>query len=190
MSSLWLSSTLSHFHSTTTRSTTWRAWLSPRRHCTPNTSSRTCTVDKAALKKSPRTNTPTGYEPKGLATSSGSTLEDIYQLFDVQRIWRTRSTSSNYWISEGIWCVPIYPDTKLIRSRSGRDVTCWEDVPPPVPNALRRVYGKHCGLWSPSWRVTKVAGLLLNAHRASGKPDAIVVQERGKCTSVSFIRRS
>ena len=49
-------------------------------------------------------NTPTGYEPNELTTGeiatiptfSGSSLEDVYQLYDVQRIWRTRSTSSNY----------------------------------------------------------------------------------------------
>ena len=74
-----------------------------------------------------------------------------------ERIWRKRSTSSNYWRSEGIWCVPICPDTQLSRSRDGRDVTCWEEVLPPVPDALRRVYGKHRGLWSRRWRVTKVA---------------------------------
>ena len=34
------------FQSTTTRSTTWTARPSPRRYCTPSTSSRACTVDK------------------------------------------------------------------------------------------------------------------------------------------------
>ena len=33
----------------------------------------------------PRNTSPTGYEPKELATISGSSLEDIYQLYDVQR---------------------------------------------------------------------------------------------------------
>ena len=44
--SLLVSSTSSHFQSTTTRSTTWTARPSQRRHCTPSTSSRTFTVDK------------------------------------------------------------------------------------------------------------------------------------------------
>ena len=35
-----------HFQSTRTRSTTWTARPSPRRHCTPSISSRSCTVDK------------------------------------------------------------------------------------------------------------------------------------------------
>ena len=35
--------------------------------------------------RNPRTKTPTGYEPTELATTSGSSLEDIYQLYDVQR---------------------------------------------------------------------------------------------------------
>ena len=44
--SLLVSSTSSQFQCTTTRSTTWTARPSPRRHCTPSTSSRTFTVDK------------------------------------------------------------------------------------------------------------------------------------------------
>ena len=44
--SLLVSSTSSHFQSTTTRSTTWTVRHSPKRHCTPGTSFRTHTVDK------------------------------------------------------------------------------------------------------------------------------------------------
>ena len=44
--------------------------------------------------RNPRNTSPTGYEPTELATISESSLEDIYLLYDVQRIWRTRSTSS------------------------------------------------------------------------------------------------
>ena len=43
---LLVSTSPSHFQSTATRSTTWTARPSPRRHCTPSTSSRVCTVDK------------------------------------------------------------------------------------------------------------------------------------------------
>ena len=46
--------------------------------------------------RNPRNTSPTGCEPNELATTSGSSLEDINQLYDVHRIWRTRSTSSNY----------------------------------------------------------------------------------------------
>ena len=55
-----------------------------------------------------------------------------------ERIWRTWSRSSNYWRSEGFWCVTICLDTKFTRSWDGRDVTCWEDVLPAVPDAHRR----------------------------------------------------
>ena len=44
--SLLVSTSPSLSQSTTTRSTTWTARPSPRRHCTPSTSSKTCTVDK------------------------------------------------------------------------------------------------------------------------------------------------
>ena len=48
-----------------------------------------------------RPNTPTGFEPNELTTREIATIptisrsspEDIYQLYDVQRIWRTRSSS-------------------------------------------------------------------------------------------------
>ena len=43
---LLVSTSPSHFQSTTTRSTTWTARPYPRRHCTPSTSSRIYTVDK------------------------------------------------------------------------------------------------------------------------------------------------
>ena len=81
-----------------------------------------------------------------------------------------------------------------------RDVLCRENVLTPVPDALRRVCGKHCGLWSRRWRVTKMLTSPLYAQKASEELDAMVVQERGKCTiyssrskgkiEVSFIWRS
>ena len=45
-----------------------------------------------------------------------------------QRTWRTRSTSSNYSGSEGIWCVPINPDTKLSRSREMAEMSLVEKM--------------------------------------------------------------
>ena len=68
---------------------------------TPSTSSKTFSVDTQRSHVNyesggnPRNTSPTSYEPKELATKelatiSGSSLEDIYQLYDVQRIWRTR----------------------------------------------------------------------------------------------------
>ena len=38
--------------------------------------------------------------------------------------------------------------TKLTRSGDGKKVSHQEDVQPPVQDALRRVYGKQCRLWS------------------------------------------
>ena len=108
-----------------------------------------------------------------------------------KRIWRTRSTSSNYWRREGIW---TNPGTELTRSRDGRNVTCWEDVQmslPPVPDALRRVCGKHCGLWSRKWRDTKVAEFTTVCPKSFGETRCNGRSgERGKCTNVSFIRWS
>ena len=43
-----------------------------------------------------RTTTPTGNEPKDLATTSRSSLVDNSIIRCTERIWRTRSTSSNY----------------------------------------------------------------------------------------------
>ena len=65
----------------------------------------------------------------------------------------------------------------LTRSQHGRDVTCWEDVLPPVPDAPRRVYGKHCRLWSRRWRATSCWLHHCMPKEISGKPDAMVVQE-------------
>ena len=91
-----------------------------------------------------RPSTPTGYEPNELTTGEIATIPTMSS-GDIYRIWRTRSTSSSYGRNEGIW---TNSGTKLTRSGDGRNFTCREDVPPPVPDALRRIYGKHCGLWS------------------------------------------
>ena len=93
--SLLVSTSLSLFQSTT-RSTTWTARPSPRRHCTPRPSSKNYTV--ATIKNRSRTSITRAAETcaqkvmslmslltKELATISGSSLEDIYQLYDVQR---------------------------------------------------------------------------------------------------------
>ena len=82
------------FRSTTTRSTTWTARPSPRRHCTPSTSSGTYTVDKQRQRtalarqlrecQKPATPLPQVMSPKSLR-QSGSSLEDICQLHDVHK---------------------------------------------------------------------------------------------------------
>ena len=93
--SLLVSSTSSHFQSTTTRSTIWTARPSPRRHVhrapLPEPIQSTSSA-KEPLKhvnyesgRNPRNTSLTSYEPNDLATISGSSLEDIYQFYDVQR---------------------------------------------------------------------------------------------------------
>ena len=72
-------------------------------------------------------------------------------------------------------------DTKLSRSRDGRDVTNWWHVPPPVPDALRGVHWKHCGgLWPRRWREKKVADFTTVCPRASGRPDAMFSPKRNE----------
>ena len=119
----------------------------------------------------PRNTSPTGFESKEAATIPGRSLEDIYQLFDVQREFGEQEFGQ-------------------IGTRSLLDHELAEMLP-PVPDALRRVYGKHCGLWSRRWRVTKVAEFTTVCPksfwetRCNGRSG-----KRGKCTNVSFIRRS
>ena len=94
--------------------------------------------------RNPRKTSPTGNEPKELATISGSSLEDIYQFFEVQGE-----------IGEKDQQAPIIEEVKefgQIGTQSLLDHEMAETslveriVPPPVPDALRRVYGKHCRL--------------------------------------------
>ena len=90
-----------------------------------------------------RINTPTGYEPKefttretaAIPTISGSSLEDIYQFFDIQRELGEHDQQAPVMEeTKGIW---TNSGTKLTRSGDGRNVTHQEDVPPPVQDALR-----------------------------------------------------
>ena len=107
-----------------------------------------------------------------------------------ERIWRTRSTSSSHVRNERMW---TNPGTKLTRSRDGKNDTHQEDVLLPVQDALRRVDGKQCRLWSPRWRDTKVAYFITVCPksfwetRCNGRSGE---RERVKCTNVSFIRWS
>ena len=143
----------------------------PRRHCTPSTSSKNYAVHKrrsrtALARQSrewrkpaqhlshslrPMSLSPKSLRPKSLRQFLDS-LEDIYQLYDVQREFGEQDQRA-----------PVMEEvkefgqigTKFTRSRDGRDVTCWGHVLPPVPDALRRVYGKH---WR--WRDKKIADLI------------------------------
>ena len=62
-----------------------------------------------------RKTSSTGYEPKELARISGSSLGDIYQLYDVQREFGEQDQQALI-TEEGIW---TNWDTKLTRSRDG-----------------------------------------------------------------------
>ena len=199
--SLLVSSTSSHFQSTTTRSTTWTARTSPRRHCTPSTSSRTKAVDKqryrTALSRQLR-EWPKPAQHLSHRLWAQRACDNFWKFSGrhlsiircTERTWRTRSTSSNHGRSEGIW---TNWDTKLTRSRDSGDVTCWEDVLASVPDALRRVSVKLCWFWSRRWGVTKDADFTTVCPksfwetRCNGRSGE---RDRGKCTNVSFIRRS
>ena len=115
---LLVSTTLSLLQSTTTRSTSWTARPSPRRHCTPRTTlARTTTksyfVGKATLKNHSRTSivrvaetcaqtlpqvmSQKSLRPKSLPqfpTMSSGRYFSIVRC--TERIWTTRSTSSKY----------------------------------------------------------------------------------------------
>ena len=70
----------------------------------------------------PRNTSPTGDEPKELATISGSSLEDFYQSYDVQREFGEQDQQAP--IIEEVKEFVQNWSTKLTRTRDGRDVTC------------------------------------------------------------------
>ena len=72
--------------------------------------------------RNPRNTSPTGYEPKELATISGSSLEDIYQLYDVQREFGEQDQQAPN--IEKVKDFGQIGTQKLTRSRDSRDVTC------------------------------------------------------------------
>ena len=85
-----------------------------------------------------------------------------------------------------IW---INSGTKLTRSGDGKNVTHWEDVFPPVQDALRRVYGKQCRLWSRRWRDTIVVDFITVCPRSFWETRCNGhFGKWGKCINVSFIR--
>ena len=65
---------------------------------------------------------PTGYEPKELATISGSSPENIYQLYDVQGELGEQHQQAP--IVEDVEELGQIGNTKLTRSRDGRGPTC------------------------------------------------------------------
>ena len=135
----------SSFYDTRTRSTIGTTRASPR---TPvhHAHLQAPSVDKLRHQESlwredlqsggnPRTTTPTGYEPKELAT--------------VSRIEAYSGDPSP--ITEEVEEFGEIGVAGLSNSKNTRDVLL------PIADAFRRFRGKHCRFWSRRWRVTKDA---------------------------------
>ena len=127
----------------------------------------------------PRNTSPAGCEPKELATISGSSLEDIYQLYDVQREFGEQDQQA-----------PIIEEVKesgvsqFVQTHSFLDHEMAE-----MSLVEKRSYLQSQMHFDESMESTADSDLedgelqkLLTspryAQRASGKPDAMVVQER------------
>ena len=119
-------------------------------------------------------------------------LEVLLKIFVIfwctERIWRPRSTSSSYGRNKRIW---TNSSTGLTRSWDGVKCHLLRRCPTfQSQDALRRVHGKQCGLWSRRWRDQKVADFITLCPksfletRGNGHSG-----ERGKCSNVSFTRR-
>ena len=136
----------------------------------------------------PRNTSPTGYEPKELATISGSSLEDIYQLYDVQREFGEQDQQAPI--------IEVLKEFGQIGTQSLLDQEMAETSPVEKMSYLQSQMHFNESMESfadsdlEDGELQKLLISPLYAQRASGKPDAMVVQEResGKCTTVSFIR--
>ena len=135
-----------------------------------------------------RPNTPTRYEPKEFATISGSALEHICQLFDVQREFGEQDQQA-----------PTIEEVKEFGQIQGQGLVDHEMAETPLDEKMSYLqsqlhYDESMESIADSdledGELQKLMISPLCAQKASGKPDAMVVQERGKCTNVSFIRRS
>ena len=87
----WSLSHLLLFQSTTTRSTTWTARPSPRRHCTPSTSSRSFSCRQAALMDRSRTSITRMAETRATPLPQVMSPKSFRQFLEV--LWKT---SVNY----------------------------------------------------------------------------------------------
>ena len=208
---LLISSTSSHFSSATARSTNWTARSSPRRRWTPrifSTSSRNDPVGKSTLGRKAKLKNHSLTSIMKVPETCARTLPQVMspkclrprslRQFLEEVLWKTFISYTMYRQNLENKINKLQKLKKwrnLVKSRHKAhsitrctDVICRENVLPPVPDALRRVCGKHCGLWSRRWRVTKVADFTTACPksfwetRCNGRSG-----ERGKCTNVSFI---
>ena len=136
----------------------------------------------------PRNTSPTGYEPKELVTISGSSLEDIYQLYDVHGELGEQDQQAS-----------IFEEVRQfghIGTQSLLDHEMADMSPVEKMSYLQSQMHFDESMESTAdsdledGELQKLRTSPLYAQRVSGKPDAMVVQERGKCTNVTFIRRS
>ena len=127
----------------------------------------------------PRNTSPTGCEPKELATISGSFLEDIYQLYEVQREFGEQDQQA-----------PIIEEVKesgvsqFIQTQSLLDHEMAEMSLVEKMSYLQSQMHFDESMESTAdfdledGDLQKLQTSLLYAQRASGKPDAMFVQER------------
>ena len=204
--------TLSHFSRSTARSTTWTARPSQRRHCTPRATSSLSPVPKtsanaiwseSSAKESLShpdyesagnlRNEPPNYEPNecttgeiaAIPTISGSSLEDIYQLFDVQREFGEQDQQA-----------PVMEELDKFRHKA-YSIRRWQKCHP-----TRRCPTSNPGCTSTSpWKAMRTLISKMERYESCwlhncvpkerlGDPMQWTLGQWGKCTNVSFIRRS
>ena len=86
------------------------------------------------------------------------------------------------------WRILANWNTKLTRSRDGRDVTCWEDVLTSSPRCTSTSPLKaYADSDLEDGELHKLLTSPLYAQRASGRPDALVIQEREVSAQTSHL---
>ena len=141
---------------------------------------------------SPNLLRPTSLSPTSLRPRSSWRRREV--------LWKTSDNYTMYrenWENEinklQLWKRRVDLDTSSHKSCS---IKRWEKCHPlrrcPTSSStMRRVHGKHCGLWSRRWKVTNVADFITLCPRSFWETKCNCHSgKRGKCTNVSFIRRS
>ena len=127
----------------------------------------------------PRTNTPTGYQLEELAITSGSSLEDIHRLYDVQREFEEQDQQAPT-IEE----LKEFGVSQFIQTQSLLDHEMAETSPVEKMSYLQSPKCTSTSLWKAlrtlisKLEIQKLLTSPLYAQRASGKPDVMVFQER------------
>ena len=158
---LLVSSASPHFQSTTTRSTTWTARSSPRRHCTPyplpqeplqplaeqlpheplqanpirseNNAEESLSDPEYESAGNMRINTPTGYEPKEFTTEEIATIPMMSPEEDVYQLYDVQRE-----FGEQDQQAPVFEEMKGIWTNSSTKLTRPRGTPGCTSTSLRK----------------------------------------------------